>query len=448
MKAERYSALIESRDIYIMLISFIIILIILIIGVPVPLAFFISTIYLIFALGYDPIFLIPYGFGKISNIVLLAVPLFIIAGGLMDKGGIGEKIIDLTELFVRKIKGGLGVVAVVASAIFGSISGSSAAVLTAIGSIMLPRLAKNGYPRGFASALIANASVLGLFIPPSALMILYAWVSNQSVLASFLATIVPGLILMVLLSIINVVYIRKKGIEEKEVAEKELPPFKIELRKRSLAATPGLVLPLIVLGGIYGGIMTPTEAAAIAVLYAIPVGFWIYKGLNRKIFFQTLIEAATTTGVVMIMLFGIMLLSRIYVTEGLSNTLTNILLGITENKVLILLMINVILLIIGMIMDDVSAISLATPIMLPVVVNLGVDPIHFAAIIGVNLGMGLLTPPTAPLLYLGSRVGKTPVNEMIGPTLLMILFAWLPTLIITTFVPEVSMFLPRLVLGL
>ncbi|MFD1606983.1 TRAP transporter large permease [Oceanobacillus luteolus] len=430
------------------IIALIILFVTLIIGVPVPFAFFVTVIFLIFTLGYDPSFLIPYGYSQLSNIVLLAVPLFILAGGLMSKGGIGERIIDFTEIFVGKIKGGLGVVAVLASALFGALSGSAAAVLTAIGSTLFPRLIKSGYPKGFAAALLANASVLGIFIPPSALMILFAWASNQSVLASFLATIIPGIILVIFLSVVNILYISKKGNQQQfDANEGEYLSFSKKFRSKGLSATPGLVLPLLVLGGIYGGIMTPTEAAAVAVIYAIPVGFWIYKGLNRKNFFETLIEAASTTGVIMIMLFGIMILSRIFITEGLSQTLTDLLLTITENKVLLLLMINVFLLFIGMIMDDVSAISLATPILLPIVINLGVDPIHFASIIAVNIGMGLLTPPTAPLLYLGSRVAKTPVNEMLGPTLLMIIFAWFPTLIITTFIPEISLFLPKLLLG-
>ncbi|MDT8862881.1 TRAP transporter large permease [Alkalihalobacillus sp. MEB130] len=429
-----------------LMIALLILIITLIFGVPVPFVFLITTIFLVVSLGYDPSFLIPYGFSKLDNIVLLAIPLFIIAGGLMDKGGIARRIVDFTEIFFGKVKGGLGIVTVVACVIFGAISGSGAAALTSMGPILLPRLQKKGYSKGFATALITNASILGLLIPPSALMILYAWVGNQSVLASFLSTVIPGLILATLLCIINYIYMRRNDFKDESSNEISVP-IGSRLRKSGISATPGLLMPIVVLGGIYGGIMTPTEAAAVAALYAIPVGFWIYKELNKKTFYTTLVESATTTGVIMVMIFSMMLLSRIFIMEDVPGLLTNFLLSITENTFLLLLMINIFILIIGMLMDDVSAVLLCTPILLPVVINLGVDPIHFAAIIGVNLGMGLLTPPTAPLLYLGSRVGKTSIKDIIGPALLMLLFAWLPTLLLTTYFPELVLFLPKLILG-
>lgn len=429
-------------------IGLLILLVALFIGIPVPFVFIITTVYFIFTLGYEPSFLIPYGFSQLNNTVLLAIPLFIMAGRLMDTGGIAKRIVNFTETLVGNVKGGLGVVTVIACAIFGAISGSAAAALSSIGPVIMPRLEKNGYSRGFAAALIANSSVLGLLIPPSAVMILYAWIGNQSVLRSFLATVGPGIILAILISIINIVYMKKRNIQ-KEVtySPEELEPFLKRFKKTGAAAIPGLLMPVIVLGGIYGGIMTPTEAAAVSVLYAIPVGFWIYKELNFKSFFNGLVEAAVTTGVIMVMLYAIMLLSRIFITENLPGLLTEALLSITDNKIVLLLMINFFLVIIGMLMDDVSGVLLSTPILLPLVVQLGVDPIHFAAIIGVNLGMGLLTPPTAPLLYLGSRMGKAPVVEMFSPTIIIIIFAWLPTLLITTYIPEISLFLPELFLG-
>lgn len=429
-----------------LIIGVLILLVTLVVGIPVPFVFIITTIYFIFTLGYDSSFLIPYGFSQLNNTVLLAIPLFIMAGRLMDTGGIAKRIVDFTETIVGKVKGGLGVVTVVACGIFGAISGSAAAALSSIGPVIMPRLVKSGYSRGFAASLISSASVLGLLIPPSAVMILYAWIGNQSVLRSFLATVVPGIILAILLSIINLIYMKKKNIDDAETIEVNEEPFFRRFKKTGVAAIPGLLLPFIVLGGIYGGMMTPTEAAAVSVLYAIPVGFFVYKELNFKSFYNGLVDAAVTTGVIMIMLYAIMLLSRIFITEDVPGMLTSSLLSITENKFLLLLMINVFLIIIGMLMDDVSAVLLTTPILLPLVVQLGIDPIHFAAIIGVNLGLGLLTPPTAPLLYLGSRMGKTPVAEMLKPTLILIIFAWLPTLLITTYVPEVALFLPELLL--
>lgn len=430
-----------------LLIALVILIIGLLLGIPVPFVFITTTIFLILTLGYEPSFLIPYGFSQLNNIVLLAVPLFIMAGRLMDTGGIAKRIVDFVETLVGKIKGGLGVVVVIACGVFGAISGSAAAALSGIGPILIPRLVRSGYSAGFATSLVASASVLSLLIPPSAIMILYAWVGNQSILRSFLATVGPGIILAILLSIINIVYMRRRDIQHVEPSPLDQLSFGKRFARTGKAAIPGLLMPIIILGGIYGGIMTPTEAAAVSVLYTIPVGLWIYKEMNMKSLYKGLVEAAVTTGVIMIMLYTIMLLSRIFITEDVPGLLREVLLSISENPIIIMLMVNVFLIIVGMLMDDVSAVLLSTPILLPLVTSIGVDPIHFAAIIGVNLGMGLLTPPTAPLLYLGSRTGKTPVVQMLGPTTALIIFAWLPTLLITTYIPEISLFLPNLLLG-
>ncbi|WP_404332074.1 TRAP transporter large permease [Mesobacillus maritimus] len=431
-----------------LLIALTILIVLLLIGVPVVFTFLASTVYLIFSLDYDPSFLVPYGFGELNAPVLLAIPLFIIAGSLMEKGGIGKVIIEWTEQFVGRIKGGLGVVAVVSCAIFGAVSGSALAALSTIGSIMFKRLDEQGYPRGYVAALISNSSILGLLIPPSGIMILYAWIGNQSVLASFLSTVIPGIIMIILLSIINLFYMRNKPLK---MSDASVNMTLVQKTKRfgikTYVAIPGLIMPIIVLGGIYGGIMTVTEAAAVAALYAIPVGFWVYKGLSVSNIKEVLIKAATTTGVIMVMLYAITILSRMYVMEDVPGIMTDLLFSVSENPLILLIMINVFMLIIGMLMDDISGVLLVTPILLPVVMNMGIDPIHFAAILAVNLGMGNVTPPTAPLLYFGGNLAKAPINEMLKPTFIILLFAWLPTLIITTYVPEVSLFLPQLILG-
>lgn len=429
------------------IISLLLIIVALISGLPVPFAFMLSVAFMVFSQGYDPSFLLPYSFSQMSSLVLLCIPLFIMVGGVMDRGGIGSSLVNLVDVVIGRIKGGLGIVAVVSCAIFGSISGSCAATLSCIGSIMFPRLKESGYPRGHSAALVSCAAPLGLLIPPSASMILFAWVGQQSVLACFLSTVLPGILLVILLSIVNVVLLRKNPniiVREKT----DLTETVMLLGNRTRKATPALLMPVIVLGAIYGGIMTPTEAAAVAVLYSIPVGFYIYKGLNRKSFLQVVIETATTTGVVMLMMYCIMMLSRIYIMEDLPSTIMDFLNSISTNKYVLLLMLNVFMVIIGMIMDDVSAILLCTPILLPVAVQIGISPIQFAAILGVNLGMGNVTPPTAPTLYFGGRMAKTPVSEMMKPALIFILFAWIPTLLLVTYVPQLALFLPKLILGI
>lgn len=221
------------------------------------------------------------------------------------------------------------------------------------------------------------------------------------------------------------------------------PTYVKTLGNRTVRAIPAMVAPIIILGGIYGGFLTPTEAAAVSVIYTIPVGIWFYKGLNGKTFRESLIIAGTTAGVIMIMLLSVMMLSRLYIMENVPQMILNAMTSVTDNTVILILMVNLFLIIIGMLMDDTSAILLTTPILLPVVIQLGVDPVHFAAIMGVNLGLGCVTPPTAPFLYLGSRIGNAPIGEMMGPTMWFIAFAWIPTLALTTFFPGLSLFLPR-----
>ena len=207
------------------------------------------------------------------------------------------------------------------------------------------------------------------------------------------------------------------------------------------------MLPVIILGGIYSGILTTVEAAAVAAIYTIPVGLWIYRQLKVRELKDVFVEGAATTGVVMIMAYSMMILSRIFTMERLPDAISSVLLSISENPIVLLLMINVFVIILGMLIDDVSGVLLVTPILLPVAIGIGVDPIHFAAIIGVNLGMANVTPPTAPLLYFSSQLGKAPVNEMMKPTLVMIGVGWIPTLALTTYVPELSLWLPELLLG-
>ncbi len=428
----------------VLFVVFVILCVGLIIGLPVPFAFGAALIYLGYFADTEVSTFLSGGHWRMNSIVLLAIPLFILAGSIMNRGRIAEPLVDIASLTLGRVKGGLSASAVFASAVFGSISGSAAATLTCIGSVMLPRLEKANYPKGFSAALIANAAPLGLLIPPSSIQIIYAWITRQSVLKCFLATVVPGLILILLLVIVNFVLMR---IYDKVEVEPKPDNFVREVRKRTVYASPALLMPVIILGGIYGGIMTPTEAAGIAVLCALPIGFLVYRGLNWQTFRDAVIEASITTGAVMFMFFMVMIVSRLLVFEDIPTLAQQFVYSLSDNPIVILLMINLLLVAIGMLMDDVSGVLLAAPLLLPMVQDIGIDPIQFAAIIGVNLGMGNITPPTAPLLYLGARVGSTSVNSMLKPTMIMILFAWIPTLLLVTFVPSLSLWLPEVVLG-
>lgn len=432
-------------------LSLIILVVALIIGIPVAFSFFIAAIFLIFTLNYDPSFFLPFGFDRMSSTLLLAIPLFIMAGNLIEKGGAGESIINLVEVIFGKFRSGLGIVTVIACGLFGAIAGNASATITTIGTIVLPRLKKAGYPAGFSAALIASSSVLGILIPPSSLMIVYAWISNTSVLAAFLSTVIPGIILIIFLSAINVWYISKSDIHlesNKNVKNSENNVIKENLTffRAIFNASPIALLAVIILGGIYGGIITPTEAAAVSVIYAILIGVFFYKRLNLKIIFNSLIHSAKITGVIMLMFFASAMLNRMFTMEHLPDKLTSLMFTISEHKLVILLMLNLFLVIVGALMDDTSAVLLSTPILLPIALSIGLDPIHYAAIFSVNMGLGAVTPPAAPMLYLAGNMANARMSEIVKPTIITIIFAWTPTLILTTLFPEISLYLPRLLL--
>ena len=422
-------------------------MVLLALGIPVPFCFAGATMFLIVVLGYSPLFLIPSGYSRMANLVLLCIPLFIIAGGIIRKGKIGDALVGFVEQFIGKYRSGLGSASVITFAIFGSISGSASATLSSVGPIMSPKLKEKGYPRGVSASLMASSCVLGgLLIPPSAAQILFAWAGGQSVLACFLATVGPGLLLAALFCIVQHFQVRNvQGI--KTTSDRDVKLSVRSFGKRTRFAMPALLMPVIILGGIYSGFMTPMEAAAVAAFYCVPVALFFYKGMNLRELGRTLVESAASTGAVMLMLMSAMLFSRILVMEKVPDTLLHTLTSFTENKYLILLMVNILMGIVGMVMDDGSAIMLCTPLLLPVVMKLGVSPIHFAAILGVNLGMGCITPPTAPVLFFAAQVGEAPVEEMVKPTLQLIVFAWIPTLILTTYIPALALSLPQFVLG-
>ena len=432
-------------------VALVILIVTLIIGVPVPVSFMASCAWLIFfggvdGAGYQASQLLPYGFAQMNSVSLIAIAMFILAGGIMERGKIAEKMIDMVDVFVGHIKGGLGVVAVVSCAVFGSICGAACATLSCIGAIMFPRLKAGGYPMGHACALMANASLLGLLIPPNATLIIFAWISGVSVLACFLSTVGPGIITIVLLSIVNIWLLRDN--KEIFVAKKRSAKERIELfAKRGRLAIPALVMPVMVLGGIYGGVMTTTEASAVAVLYCVPVGLYVYKGLDWKGLFNIVVESSITTGVIMVMLYSVSMLSRLYILEDLPGRVLHLFYSISENPWIIMFMINVFLVLMGMLMDDISVVVLTTPILMPIITELGFNPVHYAAVVGVNTALGCITPPASPVLYLSGRVGGAAINEIMKPALWFMVLCWIPVLLVTAYIPKVVLALPHFVLG-
>ncbi|WP_370280621.1 TRAP transporter large permease [Pontibacterium sp.] len=428
------------------LISMLIVVVLILIEIPVAFAFGIGAVLFAFLTGNNISFLIPHGFKTASGFALLALPLFIFAGLLMAEGGISERLLNFVNSLVGRIKGGLGAVTVLTCALFGAISGSSSAAIAAVGQIMIPRMVREGYPEGHATALVACSSVLALLIPPSIPMIVFSITGGLSVGAAFLSTIIPGILLTILYCVLNMWFLRN---DQNIKVEPQLP-FKQAAKgvvTTGYNAAFALLMPLIILGAIYSGIATPTEAAAIAVIYAIPVGLFIYKGMSLKSLGAVTVRAVTMTGSIMAVLFFLFIMSRAMILEQVPRDLAQALLTISENKYVLLLLINLLLLLIGMIVDDISGSVLAAIIFLPIINELGIDPIHFAAVVGVNLGLGNVSPPCAPMLYMAGGVSKLSLDRYITPTLKFLCFGHLPMVFLVTFVPELSLFLPKLLMG-
>jgi len=435
------------------LLALLLLIVCMIVGIPIPLAFLASAALICLVNGSNPIMLFSYGFNNLNSILLLSIPLFVLAGSLIDKGGIGEKLIGGLQKLCKGSKAALGTVTIIACAVFGAVSGSSSATLSCIGSIMEPRLREAGYKPGLIGGILASSGVLGIMIPPSILMILYAWGTGASVLACFLSTVVPGIILVVLFSLVNAYFVKKTipqaavgagGPSHSSSSSGGGVATAPLVRQKEKSAIPAILMPVLLLGSIYGGVLTATEGAAFTVLYSVLVGALYYRRINLASFKEAMVQAGRTAGVIMCMLFSVGILSRLYITENLPDLVLGFLTSITENRIVILLMVNLFMVIIGMLMDDCSGTILCAPILLPIVSQLGVTPIQFAAILSVNIGMGNVTPPTAPLLYLAGRISGAEVKDMLKPTFSLIFFAWLPTLLLTTFVPALSLALPSL----
>ncbi|KZL29174.1 TRAP transporter large permease [Pseudovibrio sp. WM33] len=424
------------------LLSVAVLVILLTLGVPLPYCFGAGLMTMYFAGDVIMKGNMLWGFQQLGNPVLLAIPLFVLAGTIMSVSGIAASLLNFVNIFIGHLRGGLGVVATVSCALIGAISGSGLTGVAAIGPLLIPEMEKQGYPRAYATALIANASLLGLLIPPSVTMIVYGWVTDTSILACFLATLGPGLLIMSSFSVVNLRLARKFDLKLEDRPRGKA--FVQEASHRRFKATPALLMPVIILGGIYGGIMTPTEAAAVAVIYAIPVGFLIYRGLDAKTFLGAGKEAATSVGAIMLMILFSMILSQMFVLESVPQELVEAIFSITENKVLLLILINILLFLVGMVVNDVTAIILIAPLLLPLMEAIGISPIQFAAIMGVNTAMGGVTPPYASILYLGARIGKVPVTQVIRPAMILILFGYLPVVFLTSFWADLSLFIPRL----
>ncbi|MEN8192663.1 MAG: TRAP transporter large permease [Bacteroidota bacterium] len=375
----------------------------------------------------------------IDSFVLLAIPFFILSGLLMGRGGIANRLIEFAKSIVGWFPGGLAFVNVVGSMLFGSIAGSAAAAVSAIGGFMIPSMTKEGYSREFSTSLTITAATTGLLIPPSNILIVYSLASGGiSIAALFLAGYIPGILVgLSLMSVATIVALKKGEKFGKSISFKRV----LQTGARAFLS---LLLVVIVIGGIIAGIFTATEAAAIAVVYSFILGVIVYREISIKEIPEILINTVTTTAIVMLLIGASMALSWVLSYLNIPQNLSAALLALSDNPFVILLIINLVLLFVGTFMDMTPAVLIFTPIFLPVAINLGIDPIHFGIIMVLNLCIGLATPPVGTLLFLGVSIGKTTVPKVIKPLLPMYI-AMILALLIITFFPQLSLFLPSLI---
>lgn len=376
---------------------------------------------------------------SVSSFSLLAIPFFILAGDLMGAGGLARRLINFASALVGRVPGGLSLVNTLTCMLFGSISGSAAAAVSSIGNTLIPEMTKKNYDRNFNVAVTTAGSITGLLIPPSNSMIVYAVVaSGVSISSLFLAGIVPGILLGVVLMITCLIICKKKGYGQDTSGD--VPAFGPAFQ----SALPSLLLVVIVLGGIFAGLFTATEASAIAVVWSLVLACVFYKEITWKDLPTVIARSARTTGVVLFLVATSSAMSQLLTAEQVPQLVSNTLLSLSDNPIVILLIINIALLLVGTFMDITPAILIFTPIFLPVAVDLGLDPIHFGILLIANLSIGLCTPPVGTCLFVGCSVGEAKIAQ-VSKAMLPFYVAMVLVLIAITYIPAISLWLPSLV---
>lgn len=408
----------------------------LLLSVPVGIALGIATLVTIVYSGSVPIeFLVQGLTTSVDNFPVMAVPFFILAGEIMGKGGISERLFRVANSMVGNITGGFAIATIVTCMFFAAISGSAPATVAAVGGIMIPAMVRQGYDRTFSAAVVAAAGSLGVIIPPSIPMVIYGTSASASIGDLFMAGIIPGLIIGAALSVYAYYYAKKKGYK----GNGEKFSFKSVL-KSIWDAKWALAIPIIILGGIYGGFFTPTEAAAIAVVVGLIAGLFIYKGLKWKDLSRVFIDSALTTATVLIIVGTATAFGRLLTVEQIPNAIAEWILSISESPIIVMVLIVVLLLIVGCFMDTLAAIIILTPILLPIVTNLGYDPIHFGIIMVVGLAVGFITPPVGVNLFVAQGISGVSFEALVKKIIPFIIVMTI-TLLIITFIPQLSLIL-------
>ncbi len=405
------------------------------IPIAVSLGFAAIMVVWIWNLGID---VVSYNFfAGIAKFPLTAIPFFILAGVIMEKAKIAEKIIRFIELVIGPMTGGLAVVTVAVALFWGAVSGSGPATVAALGVLLIPAMVKNRYSLPFATGVVSVSSGLAIIIPPSIAFIVYGVITDASVGALFAAGIIPGIIVGVVLMITVYIISRKRGYKGGKRGTLK------EIWQAFLDSFWGLLTPLIILGGIYGGVFTPTEAASVAVFYGLFVGVFIYRTINWGTLYKLLVESAISTSVVMIVVTFAGLFSWAGATIGLIDKASELIVSVSNNPYVILLMVNIILLIAGMLLDAISIFYVFLPIFMPIMAKYHFDPVWFGVLMTVNLAIGQVTPPIAVNLYVGSNISGVSLEEL-SKEVIPLVIAAIGALIIITYFPILSLYLPKI----
>ena len=422
-------------------ILFIIFFALLTFGAPIAIALGASTfVTLVTFTSISPIEISSMMFEKVEHYSLMAIPMFIFAGNLLSKGSSATRIIEFAKSVVGHLPGGLPIAAIFASIIFAAVSGSSPATVVAIGSIMFGAIVDAGYPKKYAVGTIATAGSLGILIPPSIVLIVFGVTAEVSIGKLFMAGVVPGIMLGIMLMFVTYIGARRLGFERTEPQS-----WKVRLEKMK-DATWGLMTIVIVIGGIYGGIFTPTEAAAAAAVWAFFVSMFIYKDIKFSDFFNIALDSAKTTSMIMFIIANAMLFAHFLTMENVPQLITQTLVDANVSMIMFLVFVNILLIIAGAFMEPSAIIMIMVPLLLPVAVALGINPIHFGIMITINMELGMVSPPVGLNLFVTSSLTGMNMKDVIVATL-----PWTATifvgLMLVTYIPEISLWLPNLIYG-
>ena len=413
-----------------------------IIGMPIAFAMGVGTLFAMIYSAEIPLVLIPQRmFTALDSWLVMAIPLFMLAGKLMSEGGMSKRIVNFaTELF-GFVKGGLAMISVAASMVFAGVSGSSTADTAAIGSIMLPAMKERGYNMKWATALQAAAGSIGPVIPPSIMMIIIGYVTNTSIAQLFLGGIIPGVLIGIGLMVVSYLHARKGGKAYLPTVKK----FSLKrIFKTGVVALPGLVLPFIIIFGIISGVFSATEAAAVAVVYGLLVGIFIYKEIKIKDIPNILLESAKISCIVMFVVTTANLFSWIIIVKQVPLILSNFMQANISSQVGFFIVLNILLIIVGMFMESFSAIIVLLPLIFPIAQSFGIDPVHFRVVVTVNFAIGYISPPYGATLFVSCSLTGKSIRE-VTPYILPIALSMLVVLIIITYFPSTFMWIPNMI---